>query len=146
MTRPEDRAQRVREAYLRLQPGDRRVLPLRELRSSSYREIAGILGLADKAVPELLWRARLGLRDELRGSAITPVPPISPRCRRALPLMARRDDGQLHDDAERDWLEGHLRSCGKCRLYTEAMREASAVYRAAYGHDVLSRSGCGAGG
>jgi hypothetical protein len=137
-----DRAQRVRDAYRRLLPHDRRVLPLRELQERSYLEIAGILGLAEVLVPELLWRARLALRDELHGSALTPVSPISPRCRRALPLMARRDDGELHDDRDREWLGGHLRSCGKCRLYTEAMREASAAYREA----VLNPRGSRAGG
>jgi hypothetical protein len=131
VTGSQDQARRVREAYGRLLPHDRRVLPLRELRRNSYAEIAGVLGIAEVLVPELLWRARLGLRDELHGTAITPVPPISPRCRRALPLLARRGDGELHDERDRNWLEGHLRSCGKCRLYSEAMREVSAAYRQA---------------
>jgi hypothetical protein len=131
VTGKQDPVERVREAYKRLMPHDRRVLPLRELRGSSYAEIAGSLGIAEVLVPDLLWRARLALRDELYGSALTPLSPMSPRCRRALPLIARREDGELHDERDRDWLEGHLRNCGKCRLYTEAMREASAAYRQA---------------
>jgi hypothetical protein len=142
VTLPRAQEHRVREAYARLLPGDRRVLPLRELRGSSYEEIAGVLGVGEGAVPELLWRARLGLRDELHGSALMPFPPVSPRCGRALPLIARRDDRELRHDGDRDWLEGHLRSCGKCRLYAEAMREASAAYREA----LLSRAASPGGG
>jgi Sigma-70, region 4 len=142
VTGSEYNRQRIEEAYARLEPGDRRVLPLRELQGSSYGEIAAIMGLTEGRVPELLWRARLGLRDELHGSALTPMSPISPRCRHALPLIARRDDRELHDDAERNVLERHLRSCGKCRLYAQAMREASAAYRDA----LLIRAGSPAEG
>ena len=38
-------------------------------------------------------------------------------------------DEELHDDEQRAWLRRHLRTCGKCRLSRQAVREASAAYR-----------------
>jgi hypothetical protein len=120
----------VRRANGRLEVRHREVLALRELLGCSYAEIGGIVGTGDRTVAELLWRARLALHDELNGSRLTSIAPLADSCRRALALIAGDWDGERYDRGERDWLRGHLRTCGKCRVSQEAAREASIAYRA----------------
>ncbi len=120
----------VREANGRLAIRHREVLALRELVGCSYAEIARIVGADDATVAQLLWRARLELRDELKGTRLASIAPVGESCTRALALIAMDWDGELRDGEERDWLRRHLRTCGKCRLSQEAAREASATYRA----------------
>jgi DNA-directed RNA polymerase specialized sigma24 family protein len=120
----------VREANARLQPRYREVLALRELVGCSYEEMARILGADRETVAELLWRARLELRDELKGSKLVSIASVAASCRRALALIAMGWDRELHDGDQRDWLQHHLRSCGKCRVSQDAAREASVAYRA----------------
>jgi DNA-directed RNA polymerase specialized sigma24 family protein len=120
----------VREANGRLATRHREVLALRELVGSSYAEIARIVGADGATVAQLLWRARLELRDELKGTRLAPIAPVGESCRRALALIAMDWDSELRDGEEQDWLRRHLRTCGKCRLSQKAAREASATYRA----------------
>jgi DNA-directed RNA polymerase specialized sigma24 family protein len=120
----------VREANARLDVPYREVLALRDLLGCSYDEIARILDTDRAAVAELLWRARLGLRDELKGSRLMSIAPVGASCRRALALIVMGWDSELHDGDGRDWLQRHLRTCGKCRVSQEAAREASVTYRA----------------
>jgi hypothetical protein len=120
----------VRQANGRLEVRHREVLALRELLGCSYAEIAGIVGAGDRTVAELLWRARLALHDELNGSRLASIAPLADSCRRALALIACDWDAERCDRGERDWLRGHLRTCGKCRVSQEAAREASIAYRA----------------
>jgi hypothetical protein len=120
----------VRQANGRLEVRHREVLALRELLGCSYAEIGEIVGAGDCTVAELLWRARLALHDELNGSRLTSIAPLADSCRRALALIAGDWDGERYDRGEPDWLRGHLRTCGKCRVSQKAAREASAAYRA----------------
>jgi hypothetical protein len=120
----------VRRANGLLEVRHREVLALRELLGCSYAEIGGIIGAGDRTVAELLWRARLALHDELNGSRLTSIAPVADSCRRALALIAGDWDGERYDRPERDWLRGHLRTCGKCRVSQKAAREASTAYRA----------------
>jgi DNA-binding CsgD family transcriptional regulator len=109
----------------------REALALRELEELSYDEIAEIMDMNRNSVAQLISRARISLRDELRGGALASIAVSSPECERALPLIAMRDDGQL--DVESDdsaWLDGHMSSCHTCRLGLEAMQEAGTSYRA----------------
>ena len=126
------RAQRdeVREANSRLPERQREVLALRELEELSYDEIAEIMAMNRNSVAQLISRARLNLRAELRGAALGSIAGDSPECERALPLIARRDDGELGDAGEAAWLESHLSGCHGCRLGSEAMQEAGVSYRA----------------
>ena len=119
----------VRQANALLDLRHREVLALRELLGCSYAEIGEILGAGHRTVAELLWRARLALHDELNGSRLTSIAPLADSCRRALAVIAGDWDGARYDRGEQDWLRGHLRTCGKCRVSQEAAREASIAYR-----------------
>ena len=121
----------IREANGRLPERQREALALRELEELSYDEIAAAMEMNRNSVAQLISRARINLRDELRGTALAAVAASSPECERALPLIAMRDDGQLDGDSgDAAWLDTHLAGCDRCRLGVEAMQEAGASYRA----------------
>jgi hypothetical protein len=120
----------VEDANRRLAPAHREVLALRDLVGCSYEAIAAVVGSDREGVAELLWRARLELRDRLAGSDLMSIAAVAEPCRRALPLIAIRLDGELEDAGERRRLQAHLRSCGNCRVSQDAMREAATAYRA----------------
>jgi DNA-directed RNA polymerase specialized sigma24 family protein len=119
----------VHRANGRLAVPHREALALRELAGCSYEEVGGIVGADREAVAALLWQARLALRDELAQSRLLSIAPVAGSCRRALALIVMHWDGELHDAGERTWLRRHLRTCGKCRLSQEAVRQASTCYR-----------------
>jgi DNA-directed RNA polymerase specialized sigma24 family protein len=120
---------RIREANGRLDMRHREALALRELLGRTYGEIGQVVGADRDTVAELLWHARLELRDELEGSTLLSIAPLAGSCRRALALIVMNFDGELEDSGERTSLQRHLRTCGKCRLSQEAARRASASYR-----------------
>jgi RNA polymerase sigma-70 factor (ECF subfamily) len=126
----ESQQDEIREANSRLPERQREVLALRELEGLSYDEIAEIMDMNRNSVAQLISRARLKLRDELRGTALASIAASSPDCERALPLIALRDDGQLSDGSDADWLDGHVAGCDTCQLGIEAMQEAGTSYRA----------------
>ena len=127
----ESQQDEIRAASERLPERQREALALCELEELSYDEIAEIMDMNRNSVAQLISRARIKLRDELRGEALSSIAMSSPECERALPLIAMRDDGQL--DVAGDaaaWLDGHLSGCHTCRLGVEAMQEAGVSYRA----------------
>src|SRR5262249_40413863 len=89
----------IRAANARLPERQREVLALYELEDMSYDEIAEIMEMNRNSVAQLISRARIKLRDELRGTALASIAISSPECERALPLIALADDGQLDDPA-----------------------------------------------
>ena len=101
------------------------MLALRELSELSYDEVAQIMGMNQNSVAQLISRARINLRDGLRQTALGSVASASPDCDRALPLLAKHQDGLLEDP----WLVEHLMECGACRVRLEAMEEAAVAYR-----------------
>ena len=119
--------EQIRAANATLPTRQREALALRELEELSYDEIAEIMGMNRNSVAQLLSRARIGLRDGLRRSALGSIASASPDCERALPLLALRQDGALGDDAA--WLTQHLSSCSVCPARVAAMEEAGGVYR-----------------
>lgn len=120
----------IRAANARLPERQREALALRELEDLSYDEIAAQLEMNRNSVAQLISRARINLRDELRGSALASVAAASPECERALPLLAMRDDRQLEPgSADAGWLDAHLAGCDRCRVAEQAMQEAGASYR-----------------
>ncbi len=120
----------VRAANAQLSARQREVLALRELEQLSYEEIGQIIGLNSNAVAQLISRARLRLRELVRGGALASIAPASPDCERALPLLARVQDAQGAGGDELDWLSAHVTLCETCRLSAEAMEEAGVSYRA----------------
>jgi hypothetical protein len=102
------------------------VLALRELENLSYDEIAEIMDMNRNSVAQLISRARIGLRDALRGTALASIAASSADCERAISLLAARQDRQKSSDG--DWLASHLLDC--CRLSRQAMEEAGVSYRA----------------
>src|SRR4051794_17065662 len=120
----------VREANWRLPERQREVLALRELEELSYDEIAEIMDMNRNSVAQLISRARIKLRDELRGTALASVSASSSECAKALPLIAMRQDSQLKKAEDREWLEAHLGTCETCKVSVEAMEEAGVSYRA----------------
>ena len=83
------------------------------------------MGMNQNSVAQLISRARINLRDGLRQTALGSVASASPDCDRALPLLAKHQDGLLEDP----WLVEHLMACGACRVRLEAMEEAAVAYR-----------------
>lgn len=120
----------VRAANARLSERQREVLALRELEQLSYEQIGEVVGLNDNAVAQLISRARIRLRAEIRGDALGSIATSSPDCERALPLLARLQDAQANTTDELDWLARHMAGCETCRLSCAAMEEAGASYRA----------------
>jgi RNA polymerase sigma factor (sigma-70 family) len=122
--------EQVRAANDQLPERQREVLALRELEELSYDEIAELMDMNRNSVAQLISRARIRLRDELRGSALASIATSSPECERALPLISMRQDGQLRDEADRAWLAEHLADCPTCKVSVEAIEEAGVSYRA----------------
>lgn len=121
----------IQEANARLPERQREALALRELEGLSYDEIAVAMEMNRNSVAQLISRARINLRDELRGTALASVAASSPECERALPLIAARDDRQLDPgSSDAEWLDSHLSGCDTCHVATEAMHEAGVSYRA----------------
>lgn len=120
----------VRAANARLPERQREVLALRELEELSYDEIGAMMGMNRNAVAQLISRARIKLRDELRGSALAGVAAATPDDERAASLIAARMDGELADDADREWLEDYLHDSERGRAMVECMLEAGTSYRA----------------
>jgi len=117
----------VRAANERLPERQREVLALRELDGLSYDEIGSVMEMKSNAVAQLISRARIGLRKEMRAGAAASVALATPDCDRAHGALACRQDGQPTDDR---WLDAHLAECGNCRVAAEEMAEAGLSYRA----------------
>jgi RNA polymerase sigma-70 factor, ECF subfamily len=118
----------IRAANATLPQRQREVLALRELEELSYDEIAEIMDMNRNSVAQLISRARISMRDALRGTALASIATSSAGCERAVALLAARQDRQ--ETADGDWLADHLLECETCRLSGEAMQEAGVSYRA----------------
>jgi RNA polymerase sigma factor (sigma-70 family) len=127
----EARNEEIRTANLSLPPRQREVLALRELEELSYDEIAELMETDRNSVAQLIARARLSLRDGLRGTALASIAGTSPDCEGALSLIALEQDGQLERGSNAaGWLEEHLMHCHTCLVERDAMLEAGVSYRA----------------
>src|SRR5918995_3574878 len=123
-----DQQERVRHANAALAPRQRLVLALRELEDRSYAEIGELVGLKENAVAQLISRARLRLRDELRLVEVDRSK-LPEECQALLPLLSSYLDGQLKGASAARTI-AHLESCEYCQKALTEMREASRLYRA----------------
>lgn len=119
----------VQAANGRLPERQREVLALRELDRMSYDEIGSVMEMKPNAVAQLISRARIALRKEMRIGAAASVAFATADCERAHGELACRQDDQTtgFDPA---WLDAHLADCGNCRVAGEEMAEAGVSYRA----------------
>jgi RNA polymerase sigma factor (sigma-70 family) len=118
----------VRAANAQLAPRHREVLALRELGERSYDEIGQIMGISENGAAQLIWRARMKLREALTHGAVASVVAMSPDCERAQVLLTRIQDGEPVDDPERSWLDEHIDECGSCRAARGMLLEVGATY------------------
>jgi RNA polymerase sigma factor (sigma-70 family) len=123
-----DQQERVRRANGALAPRQRLVLALRELEDRSYAEIGELVGLKENAVAQLISRARLRLREELRLVEVDRSK-LPDECQALLPLLSSYLDGQL-TGASAERTIAHIESCEHCQKALTEMREASRLYRA----------------
>ena len=123
-----DQQERVRRANAALAPRQRLVLALRELEDRSYAEIGELVGLKENAVAQLISRARLRLREELRLVEVDRSK-LPEECQALLPLLSSYLDGQLKGGAAERTV-AHLETCELCQQTLTEMREASRLYRA----------------
>jgi RNA polymerase sigma-70 factor (ECF subfamily) len=119
--------EQVERATAALPARQREVLALREIECLSYDQIAEIMDLKANAVAQLISRARIKLREAIRGGALISIKAASLDCDRALPLIAHRQDAE--PSAELDWLRSHLARCAICRARQSAMQDAGVSYR-----------------
>jgi|GEM_PF-415319 len=119
----------VQTASERLPERQREVLALRELDGMSYDEIASVMDMKSNAVAQLISRARIALRKEMRAGAAASVSFASADCERAHGELACRQDGQAKG-FDSQWLDSHLALCDNCQVASEEMAEAGVSYRA----------------
>ena len=94
----------VLRALRQLPPIQRSALVMREFEGRSYKEIADVLDISESALEALIFRARRGLAENLKG-ALT--------CTEAELALSRRLDGRLaRREARR--LKEHLHECALC--------------------------------
>jgi RNA polymerase sigma-70 factor (ECF subfamily) len=120
----------VRAANARLPDRQREVLALRELEQLSYEQIGELVGLNSNAVAQLISRARIRLRELVRGGELESIAVSSTECERALALLSRIQDEQTCDAGELGWVRAHVDGCETCALSRAAMQEAGVSYRA----------------
>lgn len=117
------------QANARLPERQREALALRELLRLSYEQISKVIGIEGAALAPLLARARLRLRAQRRGIALSGGQDCGERDR-ALRVLARRQDSEPLSGEDDLWLLEHLGVCAHCSQAHAAMLEASACYRA----------------
>ncbi|HET9073916.1 MAG TPA: sigma factor-like helix-turn-helix DNA-binding protein [Solirubrobacteraceae bacterium] len=115
-------------AHAALAPRHREALALAGLCGLSHAEIGEVMGLDTAAVALLLARARLALREELRGAPEATRPDCGVR-ERALRVLSRRQDGEPVGREDTTWLGEHLATCRGCARDHGAVLEAALRYR-----------------
>ncbi len=100
----------VLDGIRELPEGQRMALLMRELGGHSYAEIAELLETDQEAVKGLIARARVSLRAHREATEFS--------CSTAREAIAMEPDARRYDKTVRR----HIRGCGSCRAYREALR------------------------
>lgn len=109
----------VLDGIRELPEGQRMALLMRELGGHSYCEIAEFLETDEESVKGLIARARVGLRTYREATELS--------CASARATISAEPDGRRYDKTVRR----HLRTCGSCRSYRDALRDDARALRAA---------------
>lgn len=123
-----DQQAAVQRANAALPERHRLALALRELEDMDYAQIGEVLEVIPEAVGQILVRARLGLRRQLRLASVD-EDRMAPACRARLGDIGALIDGQLdHDRAY--VLRQHLATCATCAQVRTAFEDSRIRYRA----------------
>lgn len=123
-----DQQAAVQRANAALPERHRLALALRELEDMDYAQIGEVLEVTPEAVGQILVRARLGLRRQLRLASVD-EDRMAPACRARLGDIGALIDGQLdHDRAY--VLRQHLATCATCAQVRAAFEDSRIRYRA----------------
>jgi hypothetical protein len=123
-----DQQAAVQRANAALPERHRLALALRELEDMDYVQIGEVLEVTPDAVGQILVRARLGLRRQLRLASVDEER-MAPACRARLGDIGALIDGQLdHDRAY--VLRQHLATCATCAQVRTAFEDSRIRYRA----------------
>jgi RNA polymerase sigma-70 factor, ECF subfamily len=109
----------VLRALRHIAPAQRSALVMREFEGRSYREIAEIMGLSERALEALIFRARRSLAEQLEG-ALT--------CVEAEEAFMRRLDGRLpRREARR--LRRHVKGCLRCARFGRVQKQQRSLLK-----------------
>src|SRR5262245_181081 len=109
----------VLRALRHIPPSQREALVMREFEGRSYAEIAGIMGLSERALETLIFRARRSLAEQLEG-ALT--------CAEAEEAFMRRLDGRLpRREARR--LRRHVKDCLSCTRFGRTQKQQRSLLK-----------------
>ena len=103
------------------------VLALKELKNLPYERISSITGLSKRAVGNLLLRARVKFKQELKKSPLD-TGNLSKHCKKKLPLLSAYADDEL-PYKQREKVRIHLENCQSCQSVLGELIEASKSFR-----------------
>jgi len=109
----------VLRALRHIPPAQRSALVMREFEGRSYAEIAAIMGLSERALETLIFRARRSLAEQLEG-ALT--------CAEAEEAFMRRLDGRLPRRESRR-LRRHVKECLRCARFGRVQKQQSSLLK-----------------
>ena len=117
--RSDPRVADVLRALRQIPPAQRSALVMREFEGRSYAEIAEIMGLSERALEALIFRARRSLAEQLEG-ALT--------CAEAEEASMRRLDGRLpRREARR--LRRHVKDCLRCARFGRVQKQQRSLLK-----------------
>jgi RNA polymerase sigma factor (sigma-70 family) len=109
----------VLRALRHIPPAQRSALVMREFEGRSYAEIARIMGLSERALETLIFRARRSLAEQLEG-VLT--------CTEAEEAFMRRLDGRLpRREARR--LRRHVKDCLRCARFGRVQKQQRSLLK-----------------
>jgi RNA polymerase sigma factor (sigma-70 family) len=109
----------VLRALRHIPPAQRSALVMREFEGRSYAEIAAIMGLSERALETLIFRARRSLAEQLEG-VLT--------CAEAEEAFMRRLDGRLpRREARR--LRRHVKDCLRCARFGRVQKQQRSLLK-----------------
>lgn len=122
-----DTREMVKSASKELSETHYRALYLFELEGKSYTDVAYELGVTSNTAAQYIFRARQGLKKEIRKNAVV-LPPSTFICNKMMAMMPEYLDSGL-SGRERGWFEPHLQECDVCKTNIAAMEEIGVSYR-----------------